>query len=93
MRMSAIAVASVVACSVLTAGPLAVADDVNQTGQSQTDDSGKSGTATPGENADTMGGGNTTSTLPSQMPQQAPPSGAPGGAKTNAEAKEPQSKH
>jgi hypothetical protein len=50
MRMSTIAVASVVACSVLTAGPLAVADDVNWTG-SQTDDSGKSGAATSGGNA------------------------------------------
>jgi hypothetical protein len=50
-------------CSVLAAGPLVVADDINRTGQSQTDDSGKSGTATPGGDADTMGGGNSTATL------------------------------
>ncbi len=64
-----------VSCLVVGLATEVYADDVNRTGQTQSVDTGKSGTATKGGDANTMGGGNATSTLPSQQPQVAPPNG------------------
>jgi hypothetical protein len=50
----------------------AFADDVNRTGQTQSNDAGKPGTAAKDGSADNMGGGNSSSTGPTQQPQKAP---------------------
>jgi hypothetical protein len=62
-------------CAALVLPAAAYADDVNRTGQTQSVEPGKSGTASQGGNADTMGGGNTSSTSPAEAPQKAPANG------------------
>jgi hypothetical protein len=65
---------------------LALSEDVNRTGQTQSIDNSKAGTATPGGNADTMGGGNDKATSASQTPQKAPADGPqPGSRKEKTE--------
>jgi hypothetical protein len=90
MRSAIIAVS---ACAALTIGTNAFADDVNRTGQPQTDESNKSGTAPRGGDANTMGGATTERTEPGQMPQREPPNGTHPDTKpkTNAEPDTPAS--
>lgn len=69
MRRAAIASAAVLA---MTTGSAAFADDVNRTGQPQTHDTNKAGTASQGGDANTMGGATTERTLPSEQSKQLP---------------------
>ena len=83
MKSTAIAVA-------LLALPLSspvLAEDVNRTGQPQTQQGGSSGTGSKTGDADTMGGGTTGRTEPSDTPQRAPQNQThpDKGPKTNAE--------
>ncbi len=92
MKCSALAIAF--ASLVLMWAPLTLADDVNHTGQSQTNNAEKVGTAAQGGDANTMGGGNAAATSQSQEPQKGLASGeSPGEAKLNAEANAPLTKH
>lgn len=69
MRRAAIASA---ACLAMATGSAAFADDVNRTGQPQANDSNKAGTASQGDDANTMGGATTERTLPSEQSRQLP---------------------
>jgi hypothetical protein len=88
MRCAAIAAA---ACLALTTGSAAFADDVNRTGQPQTNDSNKAGAASKGGDANTMGGATTERTLPSEQSKQLPNDGNQFGdeKKTNSEPASP----
>ncbi len=78
----------------LTWTPFALADDVNRTGQSQTNDAGKADSAAQGGDANTMGAGNATATSQSEDPPKGPVRGeSPGEAKMNAETNAPLAKH
>ncbi|SFV32191.1 hypothetical protein [Hyphomicrobium facile] len=69
MRRAAIASA---ACLAMTIGSAAFADDVNRTGQPQTNDTNKAGGPSQGGDANTMGGATTERTLPSEQSRQLP---------------------
>lgn len=88
MRRAAIASA---ACLALTLGSAALADDVNRTGQPQTNDSNKAGAASQGGDANTMGGATTERTLPSEQSKQLPQNGnqSDDQKKTNSEPASP----
>ncbi|WP_156150724.1 hypothetical protein [Hyphomicrobium sp. 99] len=75
-----------VACLALMSSAV-IADDVNRTGQPQTEGSKNAGTASQRGDANTMGGATTEKTEPSKTPQNPPANGTQPdtGSKTNAE--------